>query len=310
MGGLRVTQQIMVQRVLNNLNAQTRRILQLQDQLATGRRVIRPSDDPIDARRAINTRNAIARNEQYQANISIVAPQLAETDTAIQSVQNYLQRARELTLRAANGTFNQAQLDAIAEEINQLLEGIFTTANHTTGDRYIFAGTRTLAPAYDATRNAGGEITAVTFPDSGTRNLADERIEVAISDSAKVVINEVGPEVFQSAVDIFQLLINIRDDIRAGNQSDLQNLRLNELHAAGDQLMQALARVGARQNRLERATLELQDFNIQYRQLLSDTIDADFAEVVINLNAQSNAYQAALSAAARVIQPSLLDFVS
>jgi flagellar hook-associated protein 3 FlgL len=115
--------------------------------------------------------------------------------------------------------------------------------------------------------------------------------------------------VFQSSQDIFQTLIGIRDDLLAGDQSSLQNARLTELDVAREQFSQAQSRVGAVQNRLDRTELEIEDFQVQLQELLSDSIDADFAEVLINLNAQSNAFQAALSAAARAIQPSLLDFI-
>jgi len=95
----------------------------------------------------------------------------------------------------------------------------------------------------------------------------------------------------------------------AGDQASLQNARLTELENARAQLGQALARIGARQNRGQRTTVEIEDFVLSSQELLSDTIDADFAETIVNLNAQNNAFQAALSAAAQVIQPSLLDFI-
>ncbi|MBI4558489.1 MAG: flagellar hook-associated protein FlgL [Candidatus Hydrogenedentes bacterium] len=303
MAVLRVTQGLMVQRVLSNLNAQSRRILQLQEQLASGLRVNSPSDDPIDARRAINARAAIARSEQYLDNITEVNPHLLETDASLQAVLNNLQRTMELTVEGANGTFSQDQLETLAEEINQILENVLDTANHQTSGRSIFAGTRTTAPAYTATRNVQGEITAITY------NGNDEDILVQVSDGISLSINENGPDVFQSPQDIFQLLIDIRDELRSGDQSSLQNVRLAELETARDQVVQGIARVGAVENRVERITTDTEDRIQQLRSVLSDSIDADFAEVVLNLNAQSNAFQAALSAAARVIQPSLLDFV-
>ena len=77
----RITQGMLVQRTLNNLNQQLRRISVLQDQLATGRRVNRPSDNPIDARRAMNLRTIIAKNEPFQANISAAIPKLQGPDS-------------------------------------------------------------------------------------------------------------------------------------------------------------------------------------------------------------------------------------
>ncbi|MCC6696285.1 MAG: flagellar hook-associated protein FlgL [Candidatus Hydrogenedentes bacterium] len=303
MGVLRVTQGILAQRALTNIQNQSRRILELQTQLSTGLRVNAPSDNPIDARRAINTRATIAKNEQYLENISTIGPRLEETVTAIQTMSDNLLRARELTLQGANGTNDQTSLDALAEEINQILEAAVNTANHQTGSLYIFGGTRTTTPAFDVTRDVNGDITAVTYQGN------TEDIEIAVGDGIKVTTNEPGSTVFQSSQDIFQTLIDIRDNLLSGDQASLQDARLTELETARQQLSQAMSRVGAVQNRLERTELELEDFQIQLEELLSDSIDADFADVVINLNAQSNAFQAALSAAAQVIQPSLLDFI-
>jgi flagellar hook-associated protein 3 FlgL len=303
MGILRVTQGIIAQRMLNNLQNQSQRILDLQTQLATGLRVNSPSDSPIDARRAINTRSTITKNEQYLRNISIVSPRLEETVTAIQTMSDNLLRARELTIQGANGTNDQVALDAIAEEINQILEAAVNTANHQTGSLYIFGGTRTNTLPYDVTRDANGNITAVTYQGNA------EKILVNVGDGLTVPTNEVGSTVFQSSQDIFQVLIDIRDNLFAGDQGSLQNARLTELESARQQLSQAQSRVGAVQNRLARTETEISDFQVQLQELLSDSIDADFADVMINLNMQSNAFQAALSAGARIIQPSLLDFL-
>lgn len=303
MGAIRVTQGIMVQRVIRNLNNQALRILDLQTQLATGRRVNVPSDDPIAARRAIDTRSAIQRNEQFLDNIALADPQLEATAAALLATVEALRRVRELTLQGANGTQDPFQLEALALETNQLLEGVFQTANTQSNDRFVFAGTRTLAPAYTATRNANGEITAAAYQGN------DEQIAIAIAQGVTVAINETGADVFEGMQDIFQMLIGIRDDLRAGDLDSLQQVRLGELDVSEDQLLNALARVGAIQNRLERNTVNTEDVNFQLQELLSDTVDADFAEVVLQLNAQSNAFQAALSAGARVIQPSLLDFI-
>jgi flagellar hook-associated protein 3 FlgL len=299
----RITQGILVQRALYNLQNQNRRLFDLQTQLATGQRVNKPSDDPVDARRAINTRATMARYQQYLENITNARPRLEESATAIQTALDNLQRARELTLQGANGTSDQDALNALAEEVNQLLESYVTTANHQSGNLYVFGGTRTQTPPFEVTRDVNGDITAVTYQGNS------ERIPVTIGDGAQVFSNEPGSTVFQSAQDAFQTLIDIRNNMLAGDRTSLQNQRLAELDTIRIQLGQAQARIGSTQNRLTDAEAELEDFDVQLRQLLSDSIDADLAEVVINLNAQSNAFQAALQAAADVIQPSLLDFL-
>ncbi|HOF40934.1 MAG TPA: flagellar hook-associated protein FlgL [Candidatus Hydrogenedentes bacterium] len=303
MGAMRVTTQLLVDRSIRNINNQSNRLLTLQEQLATGLRVNRPSDDPIDARRAVSIRALLGKNEQYLANISMVSSPVAETNTSIETILSSFNRAWELALRGANGTNAQNQLDALALEINQLLEGIFSTANHETNGRYLFGGTRTTTPPYEATRNAEGEITAVHFAGNA------EAIHVAISDVLDLQYNEIGLDVFSKNQDIFQTLLAVRDNLRAGDTSALGAVRLDEMETVRDQLTSALARVGSIQNRLDRSSEELEQFAFQLQTQLSDAIDADYADVITRLQAQTNAFQAALSAAARAIMPSLLDYV-
>lgn len=298
----RVTQGLLVRRTLNNLNQQLRRISVLQEQLATGRRVNRPSDDPIDARRAMNLRTIIAKNEQFQANISDASPQLQESASTVLNMVDIMLRTLELTTQAANEVVGQSQLDSIALEIDELLEAAVVAGNHRTNNRSIFAGTRTLADAFDVTRVAG-QITAVTFAGN------DQSIEINISEGVRSEVNVTGTDVFQANVDIFAVLIGIRDDMLAGDQASLRNVRLADIATGREQLLSSVAQIGAVQNRLERLQSNLADFNTDFQELLSEKIDADFAETVLGLTVAETALNAALNAAARVLQPSLLDFI-
>ena len=298
----RITQGMLVQRTLNNLNQQLRRISVLQEQLATGRRVNRPSDDPIDTLRAMNLRTIIAKNEQFQANISDASPQLQESASTVLNMVDIMLRALELTTQGANEVVGQSQLDSIALEINELLEAAVVAGNHRTNNRSIFAGTRTLADAFDVTRVAG-QITAVTYAGN------DQPIEINISEGVRSEVNVTGSDVFQKNVDIFAVLIGIRDDLLAGDQASLRDVRLAEIATGREQLLSSVAQIGAVQNRLERLQSNLADFNIDFQELLSDKIDADFAETVLGLTVAETALNAALNAAARVLQPSLLDFI-
>jgi flagellar hook-associated protein 3 FlgL len=299
----RVTQGLMVTQALTNLQFQTRRLLSLQKQLATGYKVNAPSDNPLAARRAVNLRASIQKNEQYLSNISAANPQLAETSTSLQTVETTLQRAQELTLQGATGTTNQSQMNTLATEIDQLIETSLTEANHQTNGRYVFGGTRTLDAPFVATRDANGRVTAVSYQGN------NEHTEVAVGDGVSVQVNETGTDAFVAPQNVLQTLIAIRDNLLAGDKTSLQGARLAELKQGQDQLLTSMSRVGAVQNRVETLTSNLEDQIQQLQSTLSDNIDADYSETVLNLNAQSNAYQAALNAAARVIQPSLLDFV-
>lgn len=302
MGASRITQGMIAQRTLTNIRNQLLRLSDLQNQLGTGLRVNRPSDDPIDARRAVNLRTLIGENQQFLSNIQDARPMLTEGADVLQRVVSIIHRVRELTIQGANETNSQDQLDLIALEINQLLEETVVASNHQTNGRFVFAGTRTLTRAFVETRVAGS-ITAVTY--QGNANA----IQIAPSAGTLVGINETGPSAFQNTVDIFQMLIGIRDDLRAGNQTNIQAVRLDELSSALDDILLSESRLGAVENSFNRIDSNTQDFIVQLQGLLSEKIDADFAETMLNFNTQSNAFEAALNAGARIIQPTLLDFL-
>lgn len=299
MGALRVTQRILVDRLLNNVNTQQRQILRLQEQLATGQRVNTPSDDPLAARRGINVRSEIERNEQFLTNISVVSPFMRATETATLSSVDLVQRLNELTLQA-NNNIGVAQRENLATEINEVLEGVLVESNTINNGRYVFAGTRTNTVPFEAQRNADNEITAVSYEGNS------RRFQVEISAGTFVNVNEPGAEVFQGADDIFDLAIAIRDGARSGADLTGELDRLNQIRG---QFLESVARLGATQGRVERVASNLDEVNLQLTEVFSNNIDADFADVTLNLNVQLSALQAALNAGARVIQPSLLDFV-
>ncbi len=302
----RITPNIMLQRTLANLNAQQRRLFDLQQQLATGQRVNVPSDDPLASRRAVEGRAEIAKSNQYLDNIAMAGLHMHETETSLMTLVDLLQRANELTLQASNHVNAELQLGQIAQEINQLLEGIFSESNVMSNGRYVFGGNRTTTPPFEATRDANGDITQVSFVGNG------EAIEMEINDGIRIKVNESGNVIFGqiggAAVDIFQALIDARDNMRNDQRPELQT-RLEEINGSISQILVAIARTGATQNRLDRTDENLRANILQVTQVVSDSVEADFAEVTLNLNLQLNAYQAALNAGARIIQPSLMDFL-
>ncbi|MCX8064887.1 MAG: flagellar hook-associated protein FlgL [Candidatus Hydrogenedentes bacterium] len=306
MGAIRVTQRMLVDRILSNLAYQSRRILSYQEQLATGNKVNRPSDNPLNVRSAISARVRIYQNEQYLSNITSARPYLNESESAVMTVMNVVQRAKELALQGANGSNSQLQRNQIATEVNQLLESALKEANHQTYGKYIFGGAVTMTKPFQETRGLSGEINSVSYVGD------DNYIYVEISEGSQVNINLTGREVFLPTItgstDIFQALADLRDNLRTGNVSALQQ-RIDELTRAINQLSLALAKIGAITNRMETTEQDLESANIELRRVISDNIEADMAEVIVNLNSQTNAYQSALNAASKVIQPSLLDYI-
>jgi len=301
--GTRITTKILFSNTTANLQRIERDLAQLQEQLASGRRVNRPSDDPVATRRAIGYRSQLRRAEHFLTANRGAQIFANAADSTLDIVSQDLLRVRELVLQGATDTINQAQRDHIAVELNAIITGMVDLANTTSGGRQLFGGAYTLAPPFEATE-VGGEVVSVQYVGD------DDVLRVQIDDESFATISQPGSTVFQGAVDVFDVLIGIRDDLRAGDIDNLSNVRLGELDQIDGQIFQARAVCGATVNRLEFNENRIEDNQIILQDVLSQTEEADFAETVIRIGQKEAALQAALSTASRIIMPSLLDFLS
>ncbi len=269
--------------------------------LSTGRRINAPSDDPVGATRAMGLRTSIANANQFLENIREATTFAGDSETALRAIIDSFHRARELTVRGATGTLDQQQRDAIALEINQILEAIVDLANTQSNNRYLFSGTRTRVAPF-VPNYVAGEITWCAYAGNS------ERFSTLVSPGVTVEMNEPGDAVFLNQP--FQTLARIRANLRAGDTDSLSNVRIGEIDDVMTALLDATALFGAKMNRLDLIGQRLEDQSLSLRTLLSETEEADFIESIVQLESQESALQAALSAAARVLQPSLLDYIA
>ena len=298
----RITTKILFNNAIDNLRRIETDLAQLQEQLASGLRVNRPSDDPIAARRAIGYRSQLRRNDHYLTAIRDAQIFTSAGDSTLGIVTLDLLRVRELLLRGASGTLNQDQRNQIATEINEILNGMVDVGNTTSGRRQLFGGSHTLDAPFEATM-VGDEIASVQYIGN------DDELTVQIDANAHVTISQPGSTVFQGTVDVFDVLIGIRDDLRAGDLDSLSNVRIGELDQIGSQISQARAVYGSTVNRLIFNEDRIGGNQITLQDVLSQTQEADFAELVTKINMKEVALQAALATTARVIQSSLLDWL-
>jgi len=125
-----------------------------QRQISSGRRILTPSDDPIGSARAIEIRESISRLEQFDRNATIATNRLSQEESALSSVNNVLQRVRELAVQANNGTQTNETRRLIAVELRQNLDALVQIANQKDGNgSYLFAGN--LEGAAPVTRSGG-----------------------------------------------------------------------------------------------------------------------------------------------------------
>ncbi len=290
----RITQRMMTDRSLGSLQANLGRMAKLQEQLSTGRVLNRPSDSPSDTVSAMRMRASIAATQQHQRNAEDAKSWLTQIDSSLGTATNALQRAREVSLTAANTTTGGAAREALAAEIDQIRAGLVTTANTSYLGRPVFGGVTAGAVAYDA---------------SGTYVGQPGEVNRTIGDGVRVRVDVDGAAAFGPAGDsMFDHLTAVAAAVRAGDDVALRT-GLGQMSSDLDRLTTVRAQAGSVYNRVDSALSSGADTELRLRSSLSNIENADLAEVVVNLKMQEGAYQAALGATARVIQPSLMDFL-
>jgi len=296
---VRVTQTMLNNNMMRNLSNSMGRMDKLQEQLSSGRKISRPSDDPVIATRGMYYRSSLMENEQFQRNVSEGLSWLEISDKSMEEAGSLLTRIRELIVYSGDGALEKSSLEAIAKEIRQLKEHMGNVANQTVGSRYIFAGTDTQNPPYDYTT---GQF--VNTNNQEIRLELSKGILVPINVNPQTVFNYKGPT--GTGDNMFQLIEKIASDLEAGQSA---STHLGELDQQMDNFLAQRATLGARINRMELIQGRLANEELNVKTLMSENEDADIAKVITDLKTQENVHRAALGAGARIIQPSLIDFL-
>ncbi len=317
MGVGRISTSFLLNQGINNLNANSSLLSKLQEKLSTNKNINRPSDDPLGFSRLLSVTDALNYDKRYSDNITQANSELNTTDSSLTSVTDIIARAKELAVQGANVSTNQQGRNAIALEIDQLINQAVQVANTKVGDKFIFAGFN------NATAPFTRAVDDVTY--SGSANVAGsfER-QIEISDGVTQTINVNGDAVFghvsvTSAGDpptfaagstgLLKTLVNLKLNLQAGNLPEIR-LRLDNLDTDLTNVDAQKATVGSIQNRLDLAQNRLDQRKNTFTKEYSSIQDLDLPKTISDLNFQQNVYQSSLQVLSRVIQPSLLSFLN
>jgi flagellar hook-associated protein 3 FlgL len=291
----RVTQNMMTQGSLTGMQTSLSRLAKLQEQLSTGRVLNRPSDSPTDTTSAMRIRASLSDVKQYGRNAEDGNGWLSTIDSALTTANDQVLRARDLALQGANeGVAGPTVREALAAEVDQIRAGLVNTANSNYLGRPVFGGITPGGTAYDATG------TYVGTPGAVSR---------VVGDGTTVRVDVDGNTAFGPAgSSVFDHLAALSTALRAGNQAGISASN-SALEGDGDRITNTQAEVGSRQNRVQTAIQAASDTELRLRTTLSSVENADLPKTIVDLQMQQVAYQASLGATAKVIQPSLLDFL-
>jgi flagellar hook-associated protein 3 FlgL len=265
----------------------------LQNEASSLKRLSKPSDAPADVVAAMSLHAGLSRGDQYARNLSDAQGWLGNADNALTSVVTQLQKVNDLVVQASNASLDANARQGIATQIDSIRQSLIGVANTQYAGRPIFAGTASGNSAYDANGQYVGVSSAVE------RNIAaGQRIQVNVN--GDTVFGQPGADLFNTLTQISQAVQN--------DPSQLTTLQTT-LGTQTSRVQTQLAQVGSQFLRVQNMQSQNTSNGLTMKQNLSSIEDADIAEVMVNLQAQQVAYQAALSATARAIQPSLTDFL-
>ncbi len=300
---MRVTQHTIATNSLANLQANLNRVSELQEQMTSGKVINRPSDSPTGTVSSLDLRAEVRTTEQYSKNANDAVSWLGTQDTTLTSINDVLQRVRTLTLQGANdGAMGPAARQALAAEVTSLRETLRGQANTTYLGRPIFGGTTAGTQAFVVDTTSPATPQPIVYAGDGGA------VVRRIGADATVRVDTDGQGVFgpngSSAFDVLDRIADHLVNDPAALQTDL-----GDLDTATVRVRTALTEVGARYNRADAARQAADDRVLTLRATLSGVEDIDLPHTIMDLQMQQMAYQTALGATAKALQPSLLDFL-
>lgn len=298
---MRITNRMVTENSLADLQRVLGDVLAVQEQLSSGKRVNRPSDDPFATHRAVSSRGAVMVLEQYAKNVSEVKGWVSTADYALSNVTDALREVRTLAVQAANGYLTATDRENIALRVDEFRDTVMQLSKQQYAGRYVFSGTLTGEAPFEWTGTGA------------IYNGNSEHIRINIGPGSDLVVNVTGEEAFTgigpTGTDVFTLLYDLAQAIRAGDHEAVGGALLGAIDDAMDKVVEKQGVVGSAANRLERMESLLSQLTEREKSLLSEAEDVDLAEAAMNLNLKESAYRASLAACARVILPSLLDYL-
>lgn len=299
---IRVTSGMMSTQMLSNLNRNLYRMDNMSNQIATGRKINKPSDDPVGVTYALRYRAELAANEQYQSNTDAAVSWLDATDSNMQQALDVMKRLKELAVQGSNGTLSDSDLQAVNLEVDELKQHLVDIGNTQIRGKYIFNGQK-----YDqAPYQLSSTVTDYADVETDTKGVI-----YSISQQVTFQINTSGSEFFGNKTDgdnVFRILDNLSSALNSGSKTAVQQ-ELKNIESRSSKMQASLSEVGARSNRVELVQNRLTDQNLNFTTLQSKTEDADVASLMIQATSAQTIYQASLKSSAQIMQPSLMDFM-
>lgn len=291
---MRVTQSMLQHNMLHNLFKSQAKMDKYLTQINTGKKIRRPSEDPIIAMKGMDFRTQVTEIEQYRRNTTEVWNWMDHSDDALDKATKAMQRMEYLAVQAANGTYSEEERQSIQKEVQELKEQLIDISNTNVNGKYIFNGTDTDQKPIDKDGNII------------KNNGREEEVEIEVSKDIPFPVNVNPEKVFNDA--LFEGIDQFSHALTNGDTDDLE-VSIKRLNEGTLQIVNERAALGARMNRLELIEDRLEQQHIIAEDTMKTNEGVDFEEAVMKLLTEEVIHRAALSSGSKIIQPSLVDFL-
>ncbi|SIQ29952.1 flagellar hook-associated protein FlgL [Halanaerobium kushneri] len=296
---MRVTNSMMVRNMLDHLKNNMGDLNDLNEQLSSGKLFQMPSDAPIKVADSMNYKSQLNRNSQFQRNLTQTENWLNTTESALKSGTEVVQRARELTIYAANDSMTSNDRKMVAKEMKQLRDELIDISNAKLGDSYIFSGQKTNEKPFEVTPSDPNNYVQYQGDISSVERRLNENVEMAV--------NLNGHEVFKEEIENLNKIYNELEDPSISGE-DIGN-NLSEMDDSINKYVELRSEVGGKLQRTGNIISRLEANEVHLRSLKSKNEDADLAAVITELKMEETVYRASLASGSRIMQQSLVDFI-
>lgn len=290
----RVTEGSMTAGVLAGLQRNQDQLSQLNQEISSGKQLTQPSDSPVGVASAMELRSALAANQSYSRSATDGLGRLGAAETALTSASTQLDQVQSLVLQgmSAPTSGSSTAMQALATQVDSVRQSLISLGNTTYLGQPVFGGTTSGTVAFDANGNYVGD---------------DGQVMRRVSNGLQVRTDVPASAFGTGSSQLFSVLSTISNDMRT-NPSALSG-DLDQLKSGTTDLNTALTALGSRYSQIQAASSAADSQATTLTSRLSTVEDVDVAQASIELSTASLGYQAALAAAARVTQPSLLNFL-
>ena len=307
---MRVTNNMLTMNLLKNLSQANRRMDIIQRQLSTGQKLTKPSDDPAGIEMSLRIKESIKSMEQWKDNAAEALSYMETTESTLANMTSMLHRVRELAVKGSDGSNSLNDRSQIAKEIDQLTHQFQVMANSQIGSKYIFSGTHIDIPPME-------DLPDLSPPPALNQwNGNFKAMQIEVGPNVKVQVSVKGTDLFgitdngdgTQSSSFFETMNKLSTALYNGDEAAI-NESIDEVDGHMDNFLTLRAELGARTNRMNTISHQLENSLVNLKTNLSQVQDVDMAEAIMDFQSTQNVFRAALAVGTQIIQPSLVDFM-